>query len=497
MALITRKKSSKIFLLEKNRVKIMRTPFYHREKELKELQDAYSIPGFSGVLVYGRRRVGKSELVLESLKSFQGDILIYQCVDTTLGGNIALLRDIAQEAFPDIRFPEGSKEDFRLTLKTIFELSKKKPLAVFLDEYPYIRETEKGVDSELQSLIDSFQDYDLKLILSGSSASSMLELSSYSAPLYGRFRTKLNVEPFDYYDASSFYPNVSLQDKIRYYSCFGGIPYYIGQIDEKKTFEENVMELVLRPGSPLENEIKLTITPEFNKIAGAEEVMRLIAERKKSKYSDIHADFLQSGNKSDFDSALSKLISLGIIEKNFPLGENGNKKRQFYYIRDNLFAFYYEFAFPYATSRAILDPEVFYEKIVRRPLERSFIPKQFERITKEYVIRANKKGLFEPPFLDIGKYWYDSKNLNAEFDVVADDGRVKTFFECKFTKAQVSAFVIEEKLSQMEAMGFGGEKLVFVSSSGYGDDCKDEPVGMLTLKDLYSDALEINSKKIE
>ena len=152
---------------------------------------------------------------------------------------------------------------FTEVLDYLFIRSLSTPILLVLDEYSYLLDR-TYIDSFLQSRMDQYKDNSqMKIILSGSYIDIMDQLLDINNPLHGRFKYKIRLEAFDYYEASNFYKNASLEDKIKYYAVFGGVPYYLSLINENKSFEENVKDLILSEYAPLEN---TTMKDEYSKI---------------------------------------------------------------------------------------------------------------------------------------------------------------------------------------------------------------------------------------
>ena len=153
---------------------------------------------------------------------------------------------------------------------------------MILDEYPYLRDSIRGMDSILQSLIDGHkEETNLSLVLLGSYVETMRSLTAHSNPLYGRVDLSMNLAPMDYYESSLFYPRFSPSDKVKIYSVFGGIPYYNRLIDG-----ENILDLIAAPGARLENEVEMYLNAEMGKIGNANETFEALAHGY-SKFSDI------------------------------------------------------------------------------------------------------------------------------------------------------------------------------------------------------------------
>ena len=244
---------AKFLMQERQGIMIMK--FYGRETERKKLNSMFCTDGQMISLIYGRRRIGKSELIRQVLKETELKSIYYECKQTTEQNNVDSLSELVGETFD---FPKPAFADMESLLRFLFRTSEKKPLILVLDEYPYLRENVKGLDSVLQSVIDEYRDRsNIKLIICGSYVDTMKELLAKQNPLYGRIDLTLNLKPMDYYESALFYPDFSDEDKVRIYSVFGGIPYYNRLIDGKKSVRENNIDLIASKGARLENEVSI------------------------------------------------------------------------------------------------------------------------------------------------------------------------------------------------------------------------------------------------
>ena len=188
------------------------TAFVGRERELAKLNNMYSSPKQSVALIYGRRRVGKSELIKQSIQNYDRDAVYYECKQTTEQNNVNSLSMLISEKFslPPLGFPDMEK-----LLEFVFHQSCDKKIILVLDEYPYLQKTATGLDSILQSLIDRYMNQSqMKLILCGSFVETMKNLLLRHNPLYGRVSLVLNLKPMNYLESSRFYPSFSHEDKI-------------------------------------------------------------------------------------------------------------------------------------------------------------------------------------------------------------------------------------------------------------------------------------------
>lgn len=457
--------------------------FIGREEQLKKLDRVINTDELTFSLIYGRRRVGKSELVKQAVKRNNVKSFYYECKQVSEAGNAAGLGEIVSEI---MGLPKLGFSDIEAVLKYIFELSVKEKIILVLDEYPYLRENIKGMDSILQSLVDKYKDTSkITLIILGSYVEVMRSLLEHSNPLYGRVDLTIDLKQMDYYESAYFYPNFSVEDKVRIYSVFGGIPYYNRLIDDSKSVKDNIIELIASSGARLENEVSMYLNAEISKITNANEVFEALS-RGYTRYSDILSQSHVSSGPTLVD-VLDKLMRMEVVVKTAPINDGNNKKKAGYYISDNLSLFYYRYIFKYSSQMKIMDSEVFYKKYIETDFEEHYVPHIFETICSQYLIRMNRLGNIEPVFEKIGKYYYDNpvEHTNGEFDVVTEDENGYIFYEVKFKKTPVTDEIIEKEINQVEATGLNCYKYVFISRSGFS--CQQrEKIKLIELNELYA-----------
>lgn len=315
--------------------------FYGRETERKKLCTMFRSDGQMISLIYGRRRIGKSELIKQVLKETDIKSIYYECKQTTEQNNVESLAELIGEIFD---FPKPAFENMEALLRFLFKKSEKEPMIFVLDEYPYLRENSKGLDSVLQSVIDHYKDTsNMKLIVCGSYVDTMKALLEKQNPLYGRIDLTINLKPMDYYESAMFYSGFSEEDKVRLYSVFGGIPYYNRLIDAKKSVRENIIELIASSGARLENEVSMYLNSEISKITNANEVFEALAKGF-SRYKDILDQSNVSSGPALVD-ILDKLMRMDVVAKEAPINDENNRKKSGYFISDNLSLFYYKHQF--------------------------------------------------------------------------------------------------------------------------------------------------------
>ena len=453
--------------------------FVGRNSEIKTINHYLNRDSLEAILIYGRRRIGKSELIKECLRTFDGKKIYYECREVSERNNIEGICDLISLTY---NFPKPAFSSIIEVLKFFFEEGKKEKIVLVLDEYPYLKRKINGLDSIIQSLIDEYKNESrLKLILCGSQIEIMKSLLEDKNPLYGRLSLKLHIKQMDYYDSSLFYKDYSNEDKVMLYSVFGGVPYYNSLIDTSKSALENINDLLIKENARLETEINYSLKMEISKIENANAVFETIASGIVS-FSDILSKSHVSSSPSLADT-INKLLELELIEKDCPI--NNNRKHN-YRISDNLSNFYYRYIFKNTSRRKIMSEKAFYEKCIEEDFISKYIPKCFERICKEYLNRENMKDHIEPVLMDIGRYYYDdpTKKINREFDVVSYDEVGYIAYECKYTKNPLTDKDLQMEIKQVDDSPLKVYNYGFFSKSGFKLSNKYK-YRLYELKDIY------------
>ena len=457
--------------------------FIGRENELRRIHRMITNPQMMTALIYGRRRVGKSELIKQCLRECGERSIYYECKQTSELSNVASLAELISEAFG---FPPLSFDSMESCLEYLFKSAFEKPLIFVLDEYPYLRDNTPGIDSILQGLIDKYRDSSkLKLILCGSFVEVMKALLMKENPLYGRTDLTIDLKPMDYWESSLFYPDFSCEDKVRLFSVFGGIPYYNRLIDPGLSGRQNIEALIASDGARLENEVTMFLSSEISKIRNANEVFSTLA-RGYSRFNDILSQSHVSSSPTLAD-VLEKLIKMEVIEKQAPINDEGNRRKAGYFITDQLSKFYYRYIFRFISQLRVMDSPIFWDRYIQEDFESRFVPQSFETLCRQYLIWKNRQGLLGEVFDKIGKYWYDDpiKRTNGEFDVVTLDPKGYIFYEVKFRKDKITDSMIKQEIDEVERTGLKPYKYGFFSRAGFSLNRSDEKIILIPLQELY------------
>ncbi len=405
--------------------------FVGRETELNFFHEKYNSKGGQLVVLYGRRRVGKTE----TLRKFchNKPHVFYSCRECT---DEEQLRSFSQRMLkPGMNAAKyiNTFENWEQAFLSISELpsdGRKKLLVI--DEFPYMIKGRPGITSLLQNMWDeSLKNDEVMIILCGSAMSFIEnEVLAEKNPLYGRATGILKMQEMNFYDAVKFFPDYSYSDKILAYAVLGGIPHYLSQFIEQDTLSSNIKKNILQKGSILYSEVEFLMRQELRETALYNTIIEAVAPGN-TKMNGIHQK--TQIEKSKLSVYLQNLIKLGIMERVFPVSESikeqANIQRGLYKITDNFFCFWFAFVLPNISELEAGDHEGVYNYIVGPGLD-EYASVVFEDICREYVRQNNIKGTLPFRYAKLGKWW----NSMDELDLMAFDKEKNNFIigECKY-----------------------------------------------------------------
>jgi len=408
--------------------------FIGRENELDKLNRMYNSDKFESVIIYGRRRVGKTTLINEFCKG--KNTIFFAALESN--------RQMNLEAFSNAVYANANItfKGFEDIFIHIAKIAQSERLILVIDEYPYLAESDRSVSSLLQNYIDHhFKATKLFLILCGASMSFMQnQVLGYQSPLYGRRTVQFKILPFDYYDTAKWFPNYTAEEKAMVYGITGGIPMYIEQFSADKSLDENILDAVLARNAMLFEEPSNLLKQELREPQMYNTIITAIASGK-TKMSEISTTAgIESGLCSKY---INNMISLGILKRETPV-TNPSTKRPIYLIDDELFRFWYYFIpknMAAIVSGRIRDS---YAETVNKHLP-DYMGLVFEKMCRDYILNRYK----QLPFFigEIGQWWGNDpvNKQQVQIDVVAtsSDGAEMLFGSCKFKNTKVGVDELE------------------------------------------------------
>ncbi len=421
--------------------------FVGRETELKFLEGKYAEPDGQLIVLFGRRRVGKTETLKEFCKGKPH--FFYSCTQST---DQVQLNKFSKQLLKE-NIPAGQYisrfEDWESAFHSFHDLpyGDQKKL-VIIDEFPYMCKGNSSIPSILQNLWDAeFKDSNVMIVLCGSAMSFIEnELLAEKNPLYGRATGIYKMKEMGFYDATRFFPDYSPRDKVIAYAVLGGIPHYLSQWKPELSVDENIQKYILTKGCALYSEVEFLLhqelreTPVYNAVieAGALGSTRLNEISQKSLIED----------NSKTSVYLKNLIELGIIEKEFSvdtkLKERANSNRGTYRLTDHFFRFWYTFGFANISELEDGDVSGVYEYAVK-PVLHEFAALPFEDVCKAFVRELQRDNALPFRYAGMGRWTGKTTVHNpaaptgvsiaeTEIDILAVSRDAKEYLvgECKF-----------------------------------------------------------------
>lgn len=392
--------------------------FIGREKELNELESRYAEDTPQLVVVYGKRRLGKTALLKEFAKDKTH--FFYVSRETIDSEQIKLFSEEILEDSP-VKEYITSFDNWEKAFLYLVNESKSKKILLIIDEFPYIAQSNKEILSILQKIWDQNHDNGkLMFVLTGSSLSYMEgELLGSDSPLYGRMTSSIKLEALAFADVKMLLKDFSLSEQIGYYSILGGIPRYLKLLKSELSFKENIIRLIVNKYSSLHQEINLLMREELREPSTYFAILSAIAGG-----SDTIRDISRttSLDKTKINVYLKSLMQLNILYKKVPLllpNEKINLHRSLYLFKEPFFKFYFYYIVPNLSTLEKLSPEEFFEKKIAPDLD-SYIENEFQGVGVEYLKNENISGNLEYSYKQIGNTWNDKLQLPI-FGFVDDD----------------------------------------------------------------------------
>lgn len=443
--------------------------FVGRERELASLNRLYTSDRFEFVVIYGRRRVGKTALINQFISDKSA--IYFMGVESNAKQN---LENFSQNI---LEFGTGIQADtafvsFQAALEYVFKLAGKERLILAIDEYPYVARSSKSLASTLQLLIDKYKDSSkLMLILCGSSMSYMEDhVLAYKAPLYGRRTSQMKIQPFDFADTCRYFKDFSSADKAMVYGMVGGTPQYLLQMDYRLSIEDNIKNTFLNPTSSLYEEPENLLKQEVREPALYNAIITAIATGA-SRMVEISAKVGE--DTSVCATYLKNLMALGLVQKETPYGEKVSRK-SIYAIDDNMFRFWYRFVPGNSSMISRGAADLAYKRI--EPHLSDYMGKVFEEICRQYLWKLLLSGESPVQFKELGRWWGTdpSTRSQTEIDIMGEQDKDTALFgECKWTNEKVDAGVLETLIGRSKMFRYKEMYLYLFAKNGFTKGCME------------------------
>jgi len=466
--------------------------FFGREQELSSLNSLYNTGNFQMVVMYGRRRIGKTTLIQKFIADKPA--INFTAQETTDTLNLIAFSKRIYDFF-NIHPSIGTFESWESAFDYLADKAMTTQFILSFDEFPYAVSANKTLLSIMQYLIDhKLKRSKIFIILCGSQVSFMEgKVLGYKSPLFGRRTAQLNIQGFDYFDAAHFMPGFSAIEKISLYSAIGGTPHYLAQINPDESVEENIMRLYFNISGYMYNEPMMLLQQELREPAMYNAIISTIASGI-TRISEIANAIKEEPTK--VMKYIKTLMDLHIISKAVPFGENKETSRRgIYLINDFSYLFWYRFVFPNKPEVEsgygydIATNEVFGENFA------AYIGKPpFETIALQYLIRLNRESKLPFKATSHGTWWGNDPKAKtqSDFDLVLANHKTKEIIlgECKWKNNLKDVEEIDRLREKTHLLKEYTDRYYFFFSkvpfSKAATSLSNERLVLITADDLYN-----------
>ena len=460
--------------------------FVDREQEMATLQSEYERDGSALVVLYGRRRVGKTTLISEFIKNKKA--LFFLASEESESQNRLAFQEKAADFLNSNLLKNVEVKSWDVLFRAIMDSHFDSKPVIVLDEFQYLGKSNPAFPSVFQRIWEEIlKDRQVMVILCGSLISMMQSQTlAYDSPLYGRRTAQIRLKqiPFAYYH--QFFPDKSRKELIEMYAVTGGVPKYIELFSQSKDIYSAIEKCVLNRSGYLYDEPYFLLQQEVSEVGSYFSIIKAIAAGN-TKLSSI-AGVLEVKSTS-LTKYLKTLIDLDILEREVPVTEDSpeKSKKGLYKIKDNYLRFWFAFVYPNMSFIESGHGRIVMDKI-RKSLVRNHIAFVYEDICRERMWEINAEGVWPFYFSKLGRYW-DSKE---EIDIAAidPDGKNLILGECKYWQEPVGVSVLRELEAKAKTVSWEKEKrktwFVLFSVNGFTEELRAEAAARTDLR-LYAE----------
>ncbi|MEI6285001.1 MAG: ATP-binding protein [Bacillota bacterium] len=413
--------------------------FVNRATELNFLNDEFTAERSSFTVVYGRRRVGKTSLLREFIRTKRAIYFLAES-ESDLENRFAFARSL--NGFnEDVDFTRYATPEWEEMLLKICDYSKTGRIVLVIDEYQYLCMARAGFSSVLQRIWDTrMQDSNIMLVLCGSLVGMMeSETLNYGSPLYGRRTGQIRLMQIEYRYYHEFFTELGENKLIPLYSVTGGIPKYIEQFSGKKPLIEEITAVILNKNSLLYEEPIFLLENEVRDLGSYFSLLKTIAQGE-HKIGKIATRM--GVRQQQLTRHLETLRTLDLIERIVPVTEEypEKSKKGLYFIKDNFIEFWFKFVYPYRSYLELGNIAYVQERLSERLIENhvSFV---YEKICRENF-RSNSSAICGSHYHKTGRWWDNASEI--DFVALNEESGEIAFGECKYTTAMVDIDVYHE-----------------------------------------------------
>lgn len=447
--------------------------FIDRQEEIQTLKREYHRDGSSFVVIYGRRRVGKTTLISQFISD--KNALFFLATEESEEQNRRMFKDRVAEFLDNTLLKNADINNWDDIFKMLVDKTYESKLVIVIDEFQYIGRSNSAFPSIFQRIWEEIlKDANVMVIICGSLISMMeSQVLAYNSPLYGRrtAQIKLKQIPFKYY--RDFFGDISENELIKRYAVTGGVPKYIELFKDETDIYQAIEHNIVATTSYLYDEPNFLLRQEVTEVGSYFSIIRAIANGN-SRLSDI-AKVLEI-KATSLTKYLGTLIDLDILEREVPVTEDNpeKSKKGLYKIKDNYIRFWFAFIYPNISFIEAGNSEIVINKIKNNFVD-NHVSYVYEDVCREKMWQLNNNCAWPFYFSKIGRYW----DAHTEIDICAldPDGKNIIVGECKYWKDKMGLNVLYDLEKKATTIRWNKDDrrmwYVLCSANGYTDELKN------------------------
>ncbi len=470
--------------------------FINREQEIESLEQMYRSGNAEFFVLYGRRRIGKTELLLQFCKNKHS--IYFLASQQQEHDHLQQLKQVAQHVIDDPLLQNITFNDWETALIYFAQKSQQERLILVLDEFQYLCEDNAALPSLIQRFWDLHgKNSNLFLILCGSQVSFMeREVLAERSPLYGRRTGQLQLMPMSYRDSGRFFSEYAFKEKMIVYGILGGIPAYLNRFAyrsfpnsqevSRRTIEQHIKEQFLTPQGYLFDEANFLLRMELREPRIYASILHAIANGS-TQLNEISQRVQMDRTKTN--KYISVLRDLGMVKRITPITERVPQKSRkgLYKLADNYLNFWYRFIQPNRSLIESGNADLVYREMIEPHLP-DYMGGIFEDVCRQYVARYwNEKLKIAPK--RIGAQW----GSELEIDVLTENIENSHWIgECKWHEAPIGENVLNqliEKVSKLPIPWQQKPRYLLFSAGGFTEKLRQKTVAedviLIALSDLF------------
>jgi AAA+ ATPase superfamily predicted ATPase len=435
--------------------------FFNREREKQRINKAIKSDIAKLIVIYGRRRCGKSTLIKNVIGIDDVYFMAQQADESIQRMQLAIAIGEKIQGFDSVDYPDW--ESLFINLNNVTNQT----FTLCIDEFPYLVKGSAGLPSIIQKIIDNSINRKYHLLLCGSSQQMMhgLILDS-SAPLYGRANEILKIAPLDAGWIEEAL-DCNADQAVMEYSVWGGVPRYWELRKDEDSFESALKNIIFDKYGVLHEEPSRLFLDDMREYFQAYSILTIVGNGS-NRLSEIATKINKPANQ--LSRPIENLIQLGYLKREVPFGEHvKNSKKGVYRIADPFMNFYFTFAAPNLSRLELNLTEQVYSIFESKAAY--FVSAEWENLCRKCIPMEPVRGIS----FDIAYRWWGSNTENKpmEIDVVAEsiDKKYLLVGECKWSKVKDTNKLIEDLIRKATLLPFAKDKniitVVFVKDTGH------------------------------